>query len=134
MALRDPIAVYHAANNMEAHLVRNALLAAGIEAHVTEDISRAGTWIGGEFSQIHHPEVWVDQTDVERAKPVVEDLERRAAERQSAADDSDAGPPIDAVCEECGEQSSFSAAQRGSVQQCPHCDAYVDVEEADTEE
>jgi hypothetical protein len=135
MALRDPIAVYNAANNMEAHLVRNALVASGIEAHVTEDLSRAGTWVGGVISEIHKPQIWVDQTDVERAKSVLEDFERRAAERRNAtAETTEGAPPIEVVCGECGERSSFPASQRDSVQECPHCLAYVDVEETEAEE
>jgi hypothetical protein len=31
------------------------------------------------------------------------------------------------VCEEYGKRGSFPPDQRGSVQQCPHCKAYVDV-------
>ena len=38
MALRDPVAVYNAASNVEAHLVQNALVSGGVEAHVTEHV------------------------------------------------------------------------------------------------
>ena len=37
------------------------------------------------------------------------------------------GPEIEVVCDECGQRSAFPAAQGGSVQQCRHCGAYVDV-------
>jgi hypothetical protein len=40
MALRDPVAVYNAANNVEAAFVRDGLIAAGVEAYVIEDLSR----------------------------------------------------------------------------------------------
>ena len=31
-------------------------------------------------------------------------------------------------CEECGQSSRFPPGERGTVQQCTHCRAYVDVE------
>jgi hypothetical protein len=128
MALCDPVAVYHAANNVEVHLVRNALEASGVEAHVIEDVSQAGTWVGGQISGIHRPEVWVNRSDVERAMQIVEAYEHRAAElRDKTTEDDTAGGAIEVTCEECGESSTFPASQRGSVQECPHCDAYLDV-------
>lgn len=39
------------------------------------------------------------------------------------------GVPIEVLCEECGERTSFPAAQRGSVQECPHCGTFLDVGE-----
>ena len=65
MALHDPVAVYNAANNVEAHLVRNALLTSGVEAHVTEDVSQVGTWAFGLLPEIHKPQVWVERQDIE---------------------------------------------------------------------
>lgn len=128
MALRDPVAAYNAANNVEAHLVRNALLLSGVEAHVTEDVSQVGTWLGGLIPEIHKPQVWIDRADIERAKPILDGFERRAAELRGTRAEGDAAePPIEAICEDCGGRASFPAAQRGSVQQCPHCRAYLDV-------
>ena len=129
MALRDPVAVYNAANNTEAHLVRNVLLSSGVEAFVTEDVSQVGTWMFGLIPELHKPQVWVERTDVERAKPILEDYDRRAA-RLRDADASDAAraeSPIEVACEACGQRTRFSAIQRGSVQECPHCGAYLDV-------
>ena len=37
---------------------------------------------------------------------------------------------MEVVCEECGQTSSFPATQQGSLQDCPHCGASVDVGEA----
>jgi hypothetical protein len=128
MAQRDPVAVYNAANNVQAQLVRNALIQSGVEAYVTEDVSPGGIWWGGLISEIHKPQVWVERADIERAKPVLDAFESRAAELRDAGAEVDAaGTPIATVCEECGGQASFPVAQRGSVQQCPHCGAYLDV-------
>jgi hypothetical protein len=35
------------------------------------------------------------------------------------------------VCERCGKECVFLARHFGTVQQCPHCNAYVDVDQAD---
>lgn len=136
MALHDPVAVYNAANNIEAHFVRNALADSGIEAFVTEDVSQIGTWMFGLIPEIHKPQVWVDRADIERTKPILDDYERRLAERSdsSSQDEAQTGPEIEVVCEECGQRSTFQTAQGGSVQQCRHCRAYVDVENESSSE
>lgn len=36
---------------------------------------------------------------------------------------------IKARCEECGRTSEFEARDAGTLQVCPHCNAYVDVPE-----
>jgi hypothetical protein len=41
--------------------------------------------------------------------------------------------PIPVVCEECGGVSYFQALSRGSCQLCPHCNAYVDVGDEETD-
>jgi len=124
MALNDPVAAYNAADNIEAQLVCSMLQAAGVEAFAVEDVSRVGTWMGGLLPQVHKPQVWIDCADIERARPILEDYVRRAEERRSV---DNAGPPVDVVCEECGRGSVFPANQKGTVQNCPHCQAFVDV-------
>jgi hypothetical protein len=132
MPLRDPVAVYNAANNVEAHLLRNALGTAGVEAFVTEDISQG---ILGLIPEIHKPQVWVERADVERVKPILDDYERRAAElRDANTQDEQTETAVEVVCEECGERSAYPAIQLGSVQQCPHCGAYVDVVDGEASE
>lgn len=116
MALREPFAAYNAASNLEAHLVRNLLNEAGVEAVVVEDVSQVGVWAGGLIAEIHKPQVWVERADIGRAKPLLDEYERRAAERRRAAAD---GPPVEIVCEECGQRSSFPVAQRGPSRIAP---------------
>lgn len=36
---------------------------------------------------------------------------------------------IDVVCEECGRATNFPLGQLGTVRQCAHCRAYIDVED-----
>src|SRR5438445_5313518 len=128
MALRDPVAVYNAANNVEAHLLRNTLANAGVEAFVTEDISQT--------PESRKPQVWVERADFEQVKPIFDDYERRAAELRNASTQNDerAEPAREVACEKCGERSAFPASQLGSVQQCQRCGAYVDVENEESSE
>ena len=129
MGLRDPLAVYNAANNIEARLVCNLLNDAGIEAHTTEDVSPVGVCVFGLISEIHKPQVWTDRADIDRVKPMLEEYERQQAQRrQSDLRRTTDGTTLIATCEECGQDAVFPAAQVGTVQDCPHCGAYMDVE------
>ena len=130
MALRDPFAAYNASSNVEAHMICGLLIDAGIEAVVIEETPQAGAWGWlGPLSEMHKPQVWIERADIERAAPVLTDYEKRAAERRKADQGTSgvAGPSVEVVCEGCGKRSEFPAAQKGSVQSCPHCGAYVDV-------
>jgi hypothetical protein len=135
MPLRDPVALYTAANNVEAHLICEALHNAGIDAHAVEDVSQVGTWMFGLVPQIHKPQVWVERADVEVAKPILAEYERRAKITRDANDAKRGSPDtIEVVCEECGKSSRFPIEQEGTVQDCRHCRAYIDVEEASPDE
>ncbi len=132
MALSDSVAIYTAASNLDAHFVRDRLVATGIEAFVVEDVSQVGTFVGGLIPGLHKPQVWVDRANVGRAEPIVIDFDESTARlAEGHIGTHDAAQPINVVCEECDQLATFPAAQRGSVQQCPHCGDYVDVGETD---
>jgi hypothetical protein len=98
----------------------------GIDAYVTEDNSLAGIWLGGTIAEIHKPQVWIERADIDRAKPVLDDFEQKRGyhpEKQTTVIDV----PFEMTCDECGERLSFPAEQRGTVQECPKCTAYIDV-------
>ena len=118
MALHDPLAVYDAANDVEAQLICNLLNEAGVEAYLTEDDAQVG--------QVMKPQVWVDRSAIDRAKPILQDYERRQ-QREGMAQADDA--VVESVCDECGKRTTFSASQEGTVQTCPHCGAYMDAGE-----
>jgi hypothetical protein len=105
-------------------MIAAALRDAGLEANVVEDLSTAGIWLGGVVGEIYKPQVWIEREDVERAKPVLDEFERQAMERRRAAANA---PDIEVLCEECGTRSLFPGNQFGSVQNCLHCRAFVDV-------
>lgn|SRR5262245_31016185 len=132
MPLTNPVAIYNATTNTEAQLLAHLLGQAGIEAHVTEDLSLAGLWFGGTIPSIHTPKVWVDQADSEAAVPVLQEYERKRHEQAKVEQATPAATgPITATCAECGQTSAFPAEARGTVQNCPHCRAYMDVGEED---
>lgn len=124
MNLQDPIAIYVAATNLEAHQVCGLLGSYGIAAHAMEDSSRGGFWSFGLFPQIHRPKVWVSRSDESRADAVIQEFERERRARQA---DAAGSTEITAACEECGAESLFPAAQAGTVQDCPRCGAFMDV-------
>ena len=124
MPFRDPIPAYNGESNLEAHLVCDLLIEAGIEASVVEDISQVGAWMGGLVPEIHKPQVWIDRSDIDRARPVLIAYQQKVTARLNTVG---GGEPIEVRCEECGMSAHFPASQKGSVQTCPHCQAYVDV-------
>ena len=121
--MQDPIAAYKSKNLIEANLVSDLLNDAGVEAHVVNDASQVGEWLG-IMSEIHEPEIWIDRSDLERAQPVLANYRQQSAERRRAPAEGD---PIVVICEECGSAAMFSAGEIGSVQLCPNCQANVDV-------
>jgi hypothetical protein len=63
MALRDPVAVYNAASNTEAHVVRQGLISADVDAHVPvlrSVCGRRGHW-ADDLSVADDPGNWEGQ-------------------------------------------------------------------------
>jgi hypothetical protein len=128
MAIKDPISAYNAENNAEAHLLCNYLEQNGIEAHATFDESLAGYWAFGVLPEIYKPQVWVDKSNVAAAAALLAEYERDRLRRRSLQESAqDAGSTIGAICEDCGKTTLFPASKNGTVQDCSHCGAYIDV-------
>jgi hypothetical protein len=125
MALRDPVAIYNAATNLDAALLSELLNGAGIEAYAVEDVSLAGQWMFGLLPEIHKPQVWIERGDMAKAKPI---LEKYESDHVRSKEGSNADT-VAAVCEDCGQESQFPVSRRGFVETCPHCGAYMDVGE-----
>ena len=113
-------------------MVCGLLQDAGIDAQAIENNSPFGqgtariiAGIMGNFSGPDEPQVWIERADIERVQPILADLAQRNAARLSGQH----GPALDVECETCGQRSLFPANQTGTVQICPHCRAYVDVED-----
>ena len=124
MELKDPIVAYTAGGNLEAHLVVEWLSSNNVKAHAVEDNSGVSLFGFGVISQLHKPQVFIERADTERAAELLREFEaKQHARRQQRAD----APPITAKCEECGTTSDFAASQDGTVQNCPKCNAFMDI-------
>ena len=126
MALTDPIPAYNAENNVEAAIVQRLLESHGIEAYAAEDNSLVGHWLFGNLPEIHKPQVWISRADTERVAELLIEYERHRMETDASRT---AGQPttITVHCEDCGKASQFAESLKGSVQECSHCRAYIDV-------
>jgi hypothetical protein len=126
MGLVDPVKVYVGRSNVEAQMICRLLQSAGVEAFAGEDLSPVGIWWGGTIPGVFDAGVYVSRVNAEQAIAVIRQHERLEAERSSGQ-----GMQVQATCDECGKTAAFPATQRGTVQDCPHCGAYLDVGEAD---
>ena len=133
MINRDPRCVYVAHSVGEADITANWLKDRGIAAQVMDRSTLGGLegltpWpapgIGAKGI-----EVWVvHPQDAPRALELLKEFE---AERAAQAEANREAGPVTAVCERCGKGSVFPAQLRGTVQNCPHCGAYMDVVDAE---
>lgn len=128
------VEVYRARSGFQAHAFVEALEEAGIKAHVqgafAHPATATGSWgnAGAQAEWWDAPRITVHAADAARAREIILALEGEEL-RRAAAHDSATGPPVEVVCEECGKTTSFPVSQRGTVQNCGHCGAYVDVED-----
>lgn len=102
MELQNPVAVYGPKTLAEGQALAEALTSAGIPAQVIME------------------EVVVAQDDAERAVAALKAYEQSLIAQQPQTF-------ITAVCEECGESSTFEGALGNTVQDCPHCGKFMDV-------
>ena len=102
------VEVYASADGHEAHLLKNALEDAGIQARVVGDQLQSA---GGELplGWTIAPRIWVAQADEERARQVIATWEDM---RQSGYAEADS-PVWD--CPHCGEEVE------GNFDVCWHC-------------
>ncbi len=117
--------IFRASDMAEADIVVNWLAEHGIEAAV-KDRFAAGTF---EVSQIVAPygiEVCtMNPTQTDDAKAALAEFLKNR-EMQANAKSTE---PVFAECEECGKSSTYPGDVRGRVENCKHCDAYIDVPE-----
>jgi hypothetical protein len=125
MNLEKPVVAYTADSNYDAHLIVEFLRNKGVTAFAVEDQSLAGVWGLGTLPQIHKPQVWVEEADLDRATVELTSFEH---ERQEIRHPSNTVlGNVNVTCEDCGKETTFPASLEGTVQVCSHCHAYVDV-------
>lgn len=137
MIHRDPRCVHVVDNPMEAEVVAAWLNDHGVLAEVMNRNTLGGLegltpWSSTGVSA-RGIEIWVrNAADAEKARTLIEQEEEQRSARQAAR--ASASGSLLVTCEDCGLTSSFPASKQGSVQNCPHCGSYIDVEppEADS--
>ena len=131
MYYRDPKCVHVEHNLARARLIVAWLGSHGIPAEVMDEMTLGGfeglvSILPSKLS-FRGVEVWVlDPADADRARQL---LAEHAAELQAAR--AGRTGEVEAVCEECGDATTFPAEEQGTVQECPHCGAYLDVPDPD---
>ena len=86
---------------MDAHFVRGLLEREGVNA-VVQGESLQETWGGLPLSNENQPSVWVDDGDVAKAAPIVQQY--RETDRANADDRKADAPRATWTCANCGER------------------------------
>jgi len=109
--------VYNARDSMDANLLRGLLAQEEIRA-VVQGEALEETWGDLNLSPEALPSVWVDDADVERALPIVDEYRKRDASDADVPDEAveaaaDARPKW--LCHNCGQKVEEQFTQ------CWHC-------------
>jgi hypothetical protein len=132
MSEPEVVEIYRAKNNLQASLLAQTLNEIGIQAQVQEGWDRSsGLEPSGTALWSDAPRILVFADQAQLARQILLGWEEQKRQEEARAAES---PPIEAACEKCGKTTSFPASQHGSVQNCAHCHAYVDVGEVDIAE
>ena len=118
-----PICIRRTATLEEAQILVAWLAEHDVEATIT-DRDNPGAFAFG-VTDTEGIEVFVkDEEMAQRAQELLAEHDReRAAQREAGGEDV----VIEVTCDECECACSFPADQRGTVQECPECGAYIDV-------
>lgn len=118
--------IYTARDAMDASFLRGLLEQEGIHA-VVQGEALQETWGNLNLSKESLPTVWVDDADVERAAPVVEEYRKVDQTNAARSDEDDSpstsvAPSVDAVADKKG----WTCANCGSTNEpqfdrCWHC-------------
>ena len=117
--------VYRAASIGEADLVVNWLGERDIAALVKDAHAAVTMQVPGIVAPAGIEVCVIEPDDADRARALLRDHFDLLDDRDDASESH--GEPVVADCEDCGESATFPYVQRGSVQLCPHCGAYIDV-------
>ena len=116
MTSQGPVEVYAAGDMAEAQFVRDLLADAEIEARIVGEA--LGAAVGELPPLVATPRVWVRAEDAERARPLVEQYQRRLIERAGReATGSRAEEPF---CYHCGQVVAPGQSP------CPACGRELD--------
>jgi hypothetical protein len=129
MIYRDPKCVYVADTATEGQAIVLFLAERGISAEVMNAsmlTDRAGFGHNAITGRVAEGlEIWVKQES--QAADAIQLLADHEQWKTHKSEQAAALGPVEATCEECGAVSKFPGDQRGTVQTCQHCRAYLDV-------
>ncbi|MEO9593840.1 putative signal transducing protein, partial [Rhodopirellula bahusiensis] len=97
--LATPTLAYTASGNLEAHAIVTWLQSNGVRAYAVEDNSGVSLFAFGTISQFHKPQVFVEESDLQRAGDLLRQFESQRDRRRA---DLENAPAIKSECEECG--------------------------------
>ncbi len=116
MPTDDPVEVYSARNLTEAHLVRNYLADAGIEARIVGEALQSV--LGDVPFQVASPRLWVKPPEAARALEVIAEYEAELQQSEGKADEAASttnDESVELFCYHCGESLV------GEQPVCPSC-------------
>jgi hypothetical protein len=120
MELTNPTLVCTTPTNIMAHEVAEWLSNAGISAQVME----GGNPLGG----VENAGVMVSALDHPRALEALQALQQASRPQPSSLVDVPLHSEwIDVRCDRCGHEMRFPPIQKGSVENCPNCFAFIDI-------
>jgi len=130
MSASDPNCVFVTSNSEAAYTIVDWLKTQGVQAEVQTHMKESDGVMMTPFANSDtssHLEIHI--ANVERADEIRELIISRKDELLSHAEAVDKAPPEDMVveCEACGKTTVFPGNLQGTVQDCPHCGAYLDV-------
>lgn len=117
----DLILIQRTTTIEEADIITAWLEEQGILATII-DRANAGGYLFGMTDVEGFAIVTADKATAERAVAMI-------AEHKPGKPKRSAGLKVTAKCEECGKETVFDGELSGTVQECEHCGAYVDVPE-----
>ena len=82
---QNPVVVYTAASNLQAHLIVQMLIENDVEAKAIEDQSGVSLWAMGTITQFHQPQIWVEQSTAKTAASLILNFEQKTQSRNRAA-------------------------------------------------
>src|SRR4051794_20929617 len=111
--------VYTARDSMDVHFVKGLLEQEGITA-VIQGEALQDAWGGLPLSTESLPSIWVEDSDVERARPIIEEYKRRDEADAESEVEYDGTKDLHAsrptwTCANCGEKVEEQFTQ------CWHC-------------
>lgn len=132
--MRHKLCVFVCDTQAESAVVALELEREGIAAQVV-DKTTLGMSVGVSFVSDEPAgdgwQIWVnDEADVEKATTYLDARQAEMVERKERNRNLD---PIQSVCENCQTETEFAGEFRGTVQDCPKCGAYLDVEGGEDE-